>query len=67
MPSNTAIDVSDISDGVTLGTKSPDILLAAIQKNKIDTVTTGNYISVADKFKSEKKLLSRPIYFFDLQ
>lgn len=67
VPPKTSIDVADISNGLTLGTHSPMILLLAVRENKIDTVTTGYYTSVADKFKVKGGAFSKPVYYYDLK
>ena len=67
VPPKMAIDVADISNGLVLGTKSPDVLLLALRPNSIDTLTTGDYMSVANKFKSEHRFLANPLYYYDLK
>jgi hypothetical protein len=67
IPSKTIIDVKDISNGLTLGTMSPDIILIAVKSNGTDTITTGDYHSIADKFQQKKFLFAKPIYYYDLK
>jgi hypothetical protein len=57
IPSCSIIDVSNFSRGLTLGAKSPDVLLVAISGTEADTITKGDYPSLAAKFKEEKTFL----------
>lgn len=65
IPAKTVIDVSDISNGLILGSRTPDVLLIAAGKNYTDTVTRGDYLSLAAKFTYKKRFLTRPVYFYD--
>ncbi|MFT3681440.1 MAG: hypothetical protein QM791_14300 [Ferruginibacter sp.] len=67
VPAKTVINIGDISNGLTLGTRSPDVLLIAVGNNKTDTVTTGDYPSVAAKFKATRPLFAKPDYYYDFK
>lgn len=67
VPSNTIIDVANISNGLTLGSISPDIILVVTQTNNSDTLTTGDYPSVAAKFQQKNSIFGKPIYYYTLK
>lgn len=50
VPAYTVINIADVSNGLTLGSREPDVLLLLIADNKTDTLTTGSYPSLAHKF-----------------
>ena len=51
VPAYTVINIADVSNGLTLGSRQPEVLLLLIANNKTDTLTTGDYPSLAHKFK----------------
>ena len=65
IPAHMVIDVSDVSNGLTLGSKLPDVLLVVTSGGKADTITTGDYPSVAAKFKEKRSVFSKPVYYYD--
>lgn len=67
IPSKTIIDVGDISNGLILGTISPGVILIAFKTRGNDTITTGDYHSVAIKFQQKRSLFAKPIYYYDLK
>lgn len=64
IPPFCIIDVSDVSNGITLGTKSPDVLLVVSSSTKADTLTTGDYPSLAAKFQLKRAFFSKPVYYY---
>ena len=67
VPAFTVVDVADISRGLVLGARSPDVLLLMITGNKVDTLTTGGYSSLAEKFHSTGYgLFKNPVYYYDI-
>ena len=67
VPAFTVIDVADISKGLVLGARQPDVLLQLIADNKTDTLTAGDYLSLAKKFQSSGAGLFRnPVYYYDI-
>jgi hypothetical protein len=66
IPAYTVINIADISNGLTLGSKQPDVLLLLISDHKIDTLTKGDFPSLADKFKTKGyNPLGTAIYYYD--
>ena len=66
VPPFTVVDVADISNGLTLGTKQPDVMLIMTTDHRADTLITGSYVSVAKKFKSTGYgLFKSPVYYYD--
>lgn len=66
IPASTVINIADVSNGLALGSNQPDVLLLAITDNKRDTLTTGDYPSLAAKFKSNRyHPLGTAIYYYD--
>jgi hypothetical protein len=66
IPAFTVINIADISNGLTLGAKQPDIILTMASENKTDTLTTGDYLSIVENFKSTGYgLLKPPVYYYD--
>lgn len=51
VPAHTVINIADVSNGLTLGAKQPEVLLLMISDHKTDTLTKGDYPSLAHKFK----------------
>ena len=67
IPAYSVIDLSDVSRGLTLGAKSPDVLLTISSDTKTDTLTTGDYLSLAAKFHVKRSFISTPVYYYDQQ
>ena len=67
IPPFCVIDVGDVSNGLTLGARSPDVFLVVSSSSKIDTLTTGDYQSLAAKFQVKKSFFSKPIYYYDVR
>jgi len=68
VPPFTVVDVDDVSRGLVLGARSPDVQLVMFSENKIDTLTDGDYISLAAKFKTTGwGMFKTPIYYYDLR
>ena len=68
VPAHTVINIADVSNGLTLGSREPEVLLLMIADNKIDTLTDGNYPSLARKFKSSRyNPLTTAIYYYDFR
>ncbi|MEJ8818574.1 hypothetical protein [Lacibacter sp. H407] len=68
IPASTVVNIADVSNGLALGSNQPDVLLLAITDNKIDTLTTGDYSSLAGKFKSNRyHPLGTAIYYYDFR
>jgi hypothetical protein len=65
IPPYCIIDVGDISNGLTLGAKSPDVFLVTSSSIKTDTLTTGDYPSLTTKFHVKRAFFSKPIYYYD--
>jgi hypothetical protein len=65
IPPFSIINVGDVSNGLTLGAKSPDVLLIVFSNTKADTLTTGDYPSLAAKFQAKRKIFSKPVYYYD--
>ena len=65
IPAYNIIDFSDVSRGLTLGAKSPDVLLIISSNTKIDTLSTGDYISLKEKFHVKGCFFSTPVYYYD--
>lgn len=66
IPAFTVINIEDISRGLTLGAKEPDIILTMTTDNKTDTLMTGEYFSIVKKFKERGYGIFRPaIYYYD--
>lgn len=66
IPAFTVIDIADVSNGLTLGAKQPDIVLTMSSGNKTDTLTTGDYSSIVENFKSTGYgLFKPPVYYYD--
>ena len=67
VPAFTIIDVADVSRGLVLGARKPDVLLLMITENKVDTLTEGDYPSLVKKFQSTGYGLFRnPVYYYDI-
>jgi len=68
VPPFTVVDIADVSNGLTLGSRQPDVLLLMICGNKTDTLTTGDYPSLADKFKTKGyNPFSTAVYYYDFR
>ncbi len=68
IPAFTVINIADVSNGLTLGSRQPEVLLLMIADNKTDTLTTGDYASLADKFKSKGyNPFGTAIYYYDFR
>jgi hypothetical protein len=67
IPPHCVVDLSDVSNGLTLGTTSPNVLLIISRSTKVDTLTTGDYSSVVAKFRVKSAFLSKPIYYYDIK
>jgi hypothetical protein len=65
IPPYSIIDLGDVSRGLTLGARSPDVLLIVSSSIKADTLTTGDYPSLAAKFQVKRAFFSNPVYYFD--
>ena len=52
VPPYTVIDLADVSNGLTLGARQPDVLLVLIADHKVDTLIVNDFFSVEKKFKS---------------
>jgi hypothetical protein len=66
IPAFTVVNVADISRRLVLGAGQPDVLLLMIANNKVDTLTTGDYFSLVEKFQSTGYGLFRnPVYYYD--
>jgi hypothetical protein len=67
IPPATVINIADISKGLVLGARQPDVLLLLINGEKRDTLTTGDYLSLAKKFKSTGYgAFKTPVYYYDI-
>lgn len=67
VPAFTVVDVANVSNGLVLGARSPDVLLLMITGNKVDTLTTGYYPSLAEKFQSTGYgIFKNPVYYYDI-
>lgn len=67
VPAFTVVDIADVSDGLTLGARQPNVLLLLVANNKVDTLTTGDYTSLVKKFKSNRlPLFKNPVYYYDI-
>ena len=67
IPPYCIIDLADVSNGLTLGAKSPDVFLVVSSRTKVDTLTTGDYPSLAAKFQVKRAFFSNPIYHYDIK
>ena len=68
VPAFTVVDVEDISRGLVLGARQPDVMLRMITECKVDTLTNGDYYSLAAKFKSTGYgPFKPPIYYYDFR
>lgn len=67
LPAKTMINLADISNGLTLGSKSPDIILMATHDHQIDTVLTSAFPFSKTGFQLQRKLFSNPVYYYDLR
>ncbi len=68
VPAFTVVNVADISRGLILGSREPDVMLLMMADNKTDTLTTGDYLSVTKKFKYEGYTMFKPaIYYYDVR
>ena len=68
IPASTVINIADVSNGLTLGSRQPEVLLLLIAGNKTDTLTTGSYPSLDNKFKSKRHSpLATAIYYYDFR
>lgn len=68
IPASTVINIADVSNGLTLGSRQPEVLLLLITDNNRDTLTTGDYSSLAAKFKSKGyNPLGTAIYYYDFR
>ncbi len=68
VPAYTVINIADVSNGLTLGSRQPEVLLLLIADNKTDTLTTGNYPSLVEKFKSKGyNPFGTAIYYYDFR
>jgi len=67
VPAFTIVDVEDVSRGLVLGARKPDVLLLMITENKVDTLTKGDYPSLAKKFQTTGYGAFRnPLYYYDI-
>jgi hypothetical protein len=67
VPPFTVVDVADVSRGLVLGAGTPDVLLLMMKDKKVDTLTTGDYSFLAEKFQSTGYGLFRnPVYYYDI-
>lgn len=67
IPAFTVIDLADVSRGLILGSRSPDVLLLAYRSDHVDTLTTGSYFSIAEKFRTTGySVFKKPVYYYDI-
>jgi hypothetical protein len=68
VPAYTVINLADVSNGLTLGSRQPEVLLLLIADNKTDTLTTGDYPSLALKFTQKGyNPLGTVKYYYDFR
>jgi hypothetical protein len=68
IPAFTVINVADISRGLVLGAREPNVLLVMIKAGKADTIMKGDYLSLANAFKSTGYgLFKKPVYYYDVR
>lgn len=66
VPAYTLVNLADVSNGLTLGARQPDVLLVLITDHKVDTLITGDFFSVDKKFKSVPYGVFRDqVYYYD--
>ena len=66
VPPYTVIDLADVSNGLTLGARQPDVLLVLISDHKVDTLIVNDFLSVEKKFKSVPYGIFRDqVYYYD--
>ena len=65
IPPFSVINLADVSMGLTLGSRSPNVLLIVFSGTKADTLTTGDYLSLKAKFREKYAVFSKPIYYYD--
>lgn len=68
VPAHTVINLADLSNGLILGSRAPEVLLLLIADSKTDTLMTGDYLSLANKFKSKGyNPLGTVKYYYDFR
>jgi len=68
VPGHTVINIADVSNGLTLGSKQPEVLLLLISDDKTDTLMKGDYLSLTHKFKTKGyNPFSTAIYYYDFR
>jgi hypothetical protein len=67
IPGQTVINLKDVSRGLTKGTVSPGVFATVAYQGRVDTVMTGDYQSVTDRFKFKPAVFSEPIYYYDIE
>lgn len=68
VPAYTIINIADVSNGLTLGSKEPEVLLLLISDHKTDTLMKGDYSSLARKFKEKGyNPLGTVKYYYDFR
>jgi hypothetical protein len=66
VPAHTVIDIADISNGLTLGSKAPGILLVIEKNSTTDTILSGDYLSVSKKFAFKNSFFNKPSYSYSI-
>jgi hypothetical protein len=67
IPAQSVIDLKDVSRGLVLGAVSPGVFITISYPAHLDTLMTGDYRSLKDKFRSQSSFLSDPIFYYDVQ
>ena len=68
VPPYTDIDLADVSNGLTLGARQPDVILLLQSDNKTDTLLTDEFHSVFKKFKFVPYGIFRdPVFYYDFR
>jgi hypothetical protein len=68
VPAHTVINIADVSNGLTLGSRQPEVLLLMISAGKTDTLTKGDYPSLAAKFKTKGyNPFGTAVYYYDFR
>lgn len=68
VPAATVVNIKDLSNGLILGSRQPDVLLLMTKGTKTDTLITGDYLSVDKKFKFTGYGMFKPArYYYDVR
>ena len=68
VPPNTIVDLENVTDRFALGLSFPKIILTAVTKDKIDTISKGYYdVPVTTKFKVQRRFLGTYTLYYDFE